>query len=822
MLLSVSHEGIEESTGSMGEWHRWFGRRMGRLTRQFATALLWIWPVLAGAQDFITLEQASSRSGRDMSPAYEGQTVSIRAQVATAPVWALDTYYLPVRDSTDHGLLIRGDLPRFAEIVPGDWIECQGKIQSVGGMPLLDPARIRKAGHDVPPEPKDLTIADLSSFRNLGLVVRINATVSGLALNLGGRSLEVSDHGNTISVFLPRQPGNNPPEFPRVRTGDHVRLTGVATQYSIEPPHDSGFQLLLASPRDLEVVSNGSGILPLVLAGAAALILIVLALWWTRERRLAINRRLLREFHALSEDIIAAGSAAEIAQKLVTVLPTVTQATGVRLYLYSRRTKALERVPTKLEPEPVAVPLDAPADGLGGAAVVCFRNRTLLNVPDVRRSPFVNADARLNLPRSAMFLPLLSQGEVMGVLEVGNARRIGYFSLEEQAAAQHLANQVAASLKLQEQQTIREQLFRSEKLAATGQLISGVASELRAPLESIVQLSNWLGSYAGQPVPERELRMLGAASRRASEIVSRLVSFARPEDSAARHVDINALMANLMQFRDPEWRTLGLRVQNRVAPETAVVLGAQGQIEQVFLNLLVHAEQYASESPAKTICVSSTLIARRITVEIAYSVALNEHGVEIDPFAEGRSPDGTLGLGVCQGIIQSHGGEIRFRNGSKSDAIAMARFEIDLPIARESGATEHKSAARKSAASMTVLLVDPDIGGQRQLLGQLSTRGHRVVPAAMEESADLAQRMRFDAAFWAVRPSAPGSSEYQERVRAHVPHFVLVSDAYDSELAGSLESSGGFLLARPVLDTDLDRMLKKMDSARDRAVAVRP
>ena len=112
-------------------------------------------------------------------------------------------------------------------------------------------------------------------------------------------------------------------------------------------------------------------------------------------------------------------------------------------------------------------------------------------------------------------------------------------------------------------------------------------------------------------------------------------------------------------------------------------MGAQGQIEQVFLNLLVHAEQYGSESPAKTICVSSSLIARRVMIEIGYSIPLNEQGAEIDPFEEGRSPDGAVGLGVCQGIIQSHGGEIRFRSGSGSDAIRMARFEIDLPIARE-------------------------------------------------------------------------------------------------------------------------------------------
>ncbi len=361
-------------------------------------------------------------------------------------------------------------------------------------------------------------------------------------------------------------------------------------------------------------------------------------------------------------------------------------------------------------------------------------------------------------------------------------------------------------MKLQDQQTIREQLFRSEKLAATGQLISGVASELRAPLESILRLSSSLASFGGQPVSERDLRLLAGESQRASEIVSRLVSFARPEDSAARHVDVNALIANLMQFREPEWKMRGLRVQNRLSAEPAPVLGAQGQIEQVFLNLLVHAEQCAADGPAKSISVASSLIARRLTVEIAYPAAAKE--LESDAaFLNGRSGEhGALGLGVCQGIIQSHGGEIRFGVYSGT-----ARFEIDLPIARE---VERNAPVRprKPASALTVLLVDSDSGAQRHLMGLLGARGHRVVPAPMEEAADLAQRVRFDAVFWAIGGSATRSAEFQERVRAHVPVMVLLSDGYDAELARSLEAGGSFLLARPVREAELETVLSQIEA----------
>ena len=331
-----------------------------------------------------------------------------------------------------------------------------------------------------------------------------------------------------------------------------------------------------------------------LLLGAAAVLALLAGGWWIRERRLGAQRRAMRALHALSEDIIAASSPAEIAEILAARLPEATRATSINLYLFNRRSKALERVPTAADPEPMAAPIDSPPEGLASAAVVCFRNRTQLNIPDVRRSPLVKVGPKTSLPRAALFMPLMAQNEVLGVLEVQNDRKLGYFKPEEQAAVHHLANQAAASLKLQDQHAMREQLFRSEKLAATGQLISGVASDLRAPLDNIVQLTESLAASAGEPVPEAELQRLSAEAHRASEIVWRLVSFARQDQSAPQRVNLNGLVAGLTRFREPEWRVLGLRHQSQLSPEPAEIAGVASQIEQVCLNLLVYAEQRAA------------------------------------------------------------------------------------------------------------------------------------------------------------------------------------------------------------------------------------
>jgi signal transduction histidine kinase/CheY-like chemotaxis protein len=522
----------------------------------------------------------------------------------------------------------------------------------------------------------------------------------------------------------------------------------------------------------------------------------------------------LRTFHTLCEEIIAAPSPSEIADKLMTILPQITQATGAWLYIFNRRTKSLERVPTDADPEPMVVPIEHGEDGLANGAEVCFHNKTQLNIPDVRRSQYLNTRTKQNSPRSAMIVPLTTQGDVLGVLEAGNANRLGYFTIEEQASIQHLANQVAAALKLQEQRTIREQLFRSEKLAATGQLISGVANELRAPLESILHLATSLAEGHADAVPDHNLRLLAGESRRASEIVSRLVSFARPEDSETRNFDVNALLAGLIQFREPEWKALGLRLQNRLAPEPAFVLGAAGQIEQVFLNLLVHAEQSAADVPSKTVSVATSIIAGRVMVEIGYSAGGDQthenETADADPFTESRGAGAVgLSLNVCRSIVHNHGGGMRFSTRS-----GLAYFEVELPVVGTGAPSD--AGARRPDRTLTIMLVDPDPGPQRQLLGMLSVRGHRVVPVSPDEAADLAQRLRFDAVLWAMRLSGPSGgskwSEFQERARATIGAFVLVSDGYDADLARSIEEGGSFLLGRPVQESDLDRILREIDS----------
>jgi CheY-like chemotaxis protein len=263
---------------------------------------------------------------------------------------------------------------------------------------------------------------------------------------------------------------------------------------------------------------------------------------------------------------------------------------------------------------------------------------------------------------------------------------------------------------------------------------------------------------------------------------------------------VNAAASELIDFRVPEWKALGLRSHNRLSPEPAPVLASRGQVEQILLNILVHAEQRAAQSPSKTISIQSSSIAQKVVVEVEYSTSAE---TVTDPFSAGSQLAGdALGLSVCQSITRSHGGDIRFRSRS-----GLERFEVELPISRD-GVGASAAAELIKPRTLTLMLVDPDSATQRPLLSLLAARGHRTVPTGPQEAVELSQRLRFDAVFWALHPGGSSWTESQQGLRAHVPAFVLISNGYDPELSRHLERDQAFFLARPVQETELDRILQ--------------
>ncbi|HLY19050.1 MAG TPA: GAF domain-containing protein [Bryobacteraceae bacterium] len=531
--------------------------------------------------------------------------------------------------------------------------------------------------------------------------------------------------------------------------------------------------------------------LPLGAFAIAVFIFVV----WRRDERLRGQRELLRRAYELGEEILGASSADQILRKVNVVVPRIFGVTSAELYLYNRHAKSLDAV-ERNGTEQTSIPLSAPPAGPQAGAVACFHYRTLLAIPDTSRSPFpVSGNYGSAVPRSLLFIPMLAQGEVLGILQMDQHDRARVFSHEEQTLAQHLANQIGVAVKLLDQRSVREQLFRTEKLAAVGQLISGIVNDLRTPLAAINNLARTGDAAAG-------LAAIATEAQRASEIVERLVGFAGTGQAQNQPVELNGLLRNLIEFREREWKVRGIHTRISLADDPITVLGSHGQLEQVFLNLLVHAEQALSESSEKLITIRTSLVARRILVEIGFSGAKGA-----DPFVTGQEEGpGGAGLAICRSLITGHGGEIRLVQQAAADPT----FQVALPCAvreRTSGAAAENG--RESGQTLTALVIEPAEATQMQLRGLLAVRGYRVVPVnSSDEGLDLAQRLRFDVIFCSAH--APGLNwvETSEQLKPRVGGFVLLSDAFNAELAADFAGDRRFVLAKPVDEKQLDRVLE--------------
>src|ERR1035438_4243582 len=228
-------------------------------------------------------------------------------------------------------------------------------------------------------------------------------------------------------------------------------------------------------------------------------------------------------------------------------------------------------------------------------------------------------------------------------------------------------------------------------------------------------------------------------------MVARLVSFAAAEQFEAHPVCITTLLRNLIEFREGDWKASGIRVRDLTSREPLYVLGSQGQLEQVFLNLFVHAEQSLAGAPQKAITIRTSVLAKRLVVEVAFTAAPGS-----------RKPEETAAVvGVTRSVIAGHGGEVRLIESGHSDP----HFEVELPSTSKdrvgTGSGSLNAPARDFSRRMTALVIEPDETAQRQLLALLAARGLRVVPVANADTGlELSQRLRFDAAFCSVH--APG------------------------------------------------------------------
>lgn len=245
--------------------------------------------------------------------------------------------------------------------------------------------------------------------------------------------------------------------------------------------------------------------------------------------------------------------------------------------------------------------------------------------------------------------------------------------------------------------TLQSKLMHTEKMAALGQLVSGVAHEVNNPLAAIVGFTDLLlENPAICEDAKQDLAVILQEAQRTRQIVQNLLSFARQVPAQREPVRINTVVQQTVKLRSYDIRSHGVEVIESYGDELPLAIGDPHELQQVFLNILNNAYDAIQEVPRRGRIEISTL---RDDGHVEIRFSDNGPGIQhkeriFDPFYTTKEVGkGTgLGLSICYGIIHSHGGEIIAQNNPDGHGCT---FSVRLPAASEAlAASVAEEAAR--------------------------------------------------------------------------------------------------------------------------------
>jgi len=316
---------------------------------------------------------------------------------------------------------------------------------------------------------------------------------------------------------------------------------------------------------------------------------------------------------------------------------------------------------------------------------------TFLSAQGLPLPPVVKELQKKEGIESAYIVTLWSKEKIIGALVVG-CRSMREFTAADIglliAVGSQISSAVERSLLYEETRRAyenlrrtQEQLVHSEKLAAVGQLISGVAHELNNPLTAILGYSQLLkssGQVGSQGLGYTE--KIYKQAQRTHRIVQNLLSFARQHKPERVRVRLNAILEDTLALRDYDLRLSQIRVHLGLAPDLPEVPADPHQLQQVFLNLINNAlDAILEKSPEGDLWVRTGVHEKHAFVEFTDSgPGVKDASRVFDPFYTTKPVGkGTgLGLSICYGIVTEHGGMIHVRN----EADRGATFRIELPL----------------------------------------------------------------------------------------------------------------------------------------------
>lgn len=265
----------------------------------------------------------------------------------------------------------------------------------------------------------------------------------------------------------------------------------------------------------------------------------------------------------------------------------------------------------------------------------------------------------------------------------------------------------------EERQQLEQRAQFASRLASVGEMASGIAHEINNPLTGVIGYAQLLLQGDLPDNVRKDLETINDGAQRVANVVQRLLAFARQTKPQRKYVDINDIVETTLDLRAYHLQTSNIEVVKQLAPDLPATVADAGQLQQVFLNLIVNAETEMSLARGHG---KLTVKTQRIGDIIRISFKDDGRGIAseklekiFEPFFTTRQVgQGTgLGLSVCYGIVSQHNGKIY----AESKPGRGATFIVELPIVtqdKQLGLPEPETPEQHQKASTRFLVVDDE------------------------------------------------------------------------------------------------------------------
>jgi two-component system NtrC family sensor kinase len=313
---------------------------------------------------------------------------------------------------------------------------------------------------------------------------------------------------------------------------------------------------------------------------------------------------------------------------------------------------------------------------------VSFRVRDLLGYqPEDLMGKKISETEDHSPELAALYHDVASGIRIFGSAEYGARHRDGSWRTMRASASQlfdadgKLGGVIVSVRDITTEKKLEQQIIQSERLAAMGAMIGGVAHELNNPLTSILGVSELLQDSQTTDAARKQIAILQQQARRAAEIVHNLTYFSRPPAPGKTPVNLGEVVERTLNLHAYSLRKNSITVDFLREPGLPYVEGDPHQLMQVFLNLILNAEQAIREARDR-----GTLRIRLGNAGEAVWASFQDDGPGIpadtlasifDPFYTTKRPGrGTgLGLSICKSVMKEHNGTIEAANAPGGGAV---------------------------------------------------------------------------------------------------------------------------------------------------------